>query len=74
MKIIDDDGQVIAEGQVLTLKPGDVVVFQTKKRLNIHDKEGIAAQLGRMFPDNKGTVLDEGADLNIVRPAVKGAL
>lgn len=75
MKIVDDDGKGIAEGWVLSLQPGDVLVLQAEKRLDMQTRKDIIGRLEGMFPDNKAIVLDEGVELNIVRrPAEVGAL
>jgi cobalamin biosynthesis protein CbiG len=69
MKIIDDDGKVIAEGQVLSLKASDVVVFQTKRRLGQDMREMTREQLELLFPGNKVVVLDADVELNVLRHA-----
>ncbi len=67
MKIIDDDGNVIAEGQVLSLEPGDILVFQTKRRLDMATAARIRDELGQVFPDNKTAILGPDDELSILR-------
>lgn len=67
MKIVDDDGQVVAEGQVLSLEPGDVCVVQTKQRLTESEKAGAAGALEKAFPSYPWVLLDDGAELSILR-------
>ena len=67
MKIVDDDGQVIAEGQMLSLQPGDILVFQTKRRLDMATTDRIGDQLGHVFPDNKAVILGPDDELSILR-------
>lgn len=74
MKIIDDDGRVIAEGQVLSLEAGDVVVFQAEQKLHQAERADIAASLQRVFPNNKVAVLENGDDISILRRPAKEAI
>ena len=66
MKIVDDDGQVIAEGQMLSLQSGDILVFQTKRHLNMDSRTRVREELQRVFPDNKVAVLEEGDEISIL--------
>ena len=71
MKIIDDDGQVIAEGHMLTLEPGDVICVSSERKLNMAEKEHIVMRLEGLFPNNKIVVMDEGAELTVLRQPVE---
>ena len=72
MKIVDDDGQMIAEGQVLTLESCDVVVFTASRSLRNDEREAIVEQLRLTFPDNKVSLIMGGDELSILRHADLG--
>jgi hypothetical protein len=72
MKVIDDDGQVIAEGHTLTLNTRDCLVFQTKRELPRELMERLATQLTRLFPDNKAVILGPDDDLSVLRQPERG--
>lgn len=69
MKLIDDDGNVIAEGQVLDMKPGDVLVLQAEGFLSEDERVRVRAMLEDAFPDTKVVGLHGGAELSVLRPA-----
>ncbi len=69
MKVIDDDGQVIAEGQVVALEPGDVLVFQTTRELLAGVADHIVETLEQRFPGHKALVVGPGDDLSVLRPS-----
>ena len=73
MKLVDDDGQVIAEGQTIALEPGDVLVFQTKRHLCVEEHERIRDALESGFPGHRVAVIEEGDELNVLRSTAKGA-
>ena len=67
MKILDDDGQVIAEGQVLILESCDVVVFTTSRSLRPEECKRIVEQLRLTFPDNKVSLIMGGDEISLLR-------
>ncbi len=67
MKIIDDDGQVIAEGHTLTIDPCDVLVFSTDRRLDMDTRNHLVDQLARVFRGHKAVVLERGDELSVLR-------
>lgn len=73
MKVIDDDGNVIAEGQTISLKPGDVLVFKTTRRLRDDESHYILEELERLLPGHKAVMIQEGGDLSVLRPATATA-
>lgn len=69
MKVIDDDGQVIAEGQVISLEPGDVLVFQTARQQSVYAVSQIVQELERRFPGHLAMVVHGDDDLSVLRPS-----
>jgi pyruvate kinase len=59
----------IEGAQVLSVKPGDVVVLMTDDRINPGQREYIAKQMAKAFPDGvKLMILDGGAKIAVISP------
>lgn len=53
--------------QVVSLKPGDVVVLSHPNRLSDRVVERLTASLKNFFPDNRRVVLEENMQLGVAR-------
>ena len=69
MKVIDDAGKVIADGQTVSLEPGDVLVFQSARQLRGWDTDAILETLRGTFPGHKALVVEPDDDLSVLRPS-----
>lgn len=57
----------IGEFKTVRIEDGDVVVFQTDMRITMHDYDKILENMHDLFPGNKVAVLDNGAQLSVLR-------
>ena len=57
----------VAEIERLALRPGDAIVYKHPRRLDRHDYDYVSEQLKTAFPDRKILILEDGADLAVLR-------
>lgn len=62
----------VAEARALRLQPGDVIVMTFPDPLKPHEREYWGGILNEAFPDHDSLLLDNGADLSVLRPRRKG--
>jgi hypothetical protein len=51
------------------VEPGDVIVLRMPNQLSHAAYEGLTNRLRGLWPNNKVAILEDGADLSIVKPA-----
>lgn len=52
----------------IDLQPGDVLVYRHPKRIDRASAERIRAEIKKAFPGRRCCVIDEGAELAVLRP------
>lgn len=55
----------------LQLQPEDTLVFKFQHRISEANCERLTTQLKEKFPGVKAIILDEGADLQVLKPSLK---
>lgn len=58
---------LLSRVRVLSLKPGDVLVLRYDRELSEDEAHQAAEILRREFPGHRGLVLDDGAEIVVVR-------
>lgn len=54
---------------VVSLQPGDVVLFRCPNRLNDNQRAETVEFLDEIFPDHESVILDNGQDIAVLRRA-----
>lgn len=53
---------------VVNIQPGDVIALMHPKRLSMKIQERLKASMGKLFPDNKIVIIEEGMTMDVYRP------
>lgn len=53
---------------VVSLQPGDIVLFRTPDRLSKPQRDHIVQMLDEVFPAHESIVLEGGQDIAVMRP------
>lgn len=53
---------------VVSLQPGDVLLFRCANRLNDKQRAEAAEMLNEVFPEYETMILDAGQDIAVLRP------
>ncbi len=53
---------------VVSLRPGDVLLFRCANRLNDKQREEAAYMLNEVFQEYESMILDAGQDIAVLRP------
>lgn len=59
---------VFESAEVVSLRPGDVVLFRCPQVLAPLARERAVGVLNTVFPDHETMILDGGQDISILRP------
>ena len=55
----------------VSLKPGDVLVFKTTRKLSLQHLESIKHACSYIFPDHKILILEPGMELSVISGEIK---
>lgn len=64
----EDPLSVFESVNVVSLRPGDVVLFRCQNRLGPNQREAAVDMLNDVFPDHESVILDGGQDIAVLRP------
>jgi len=59
---------VLESSEVVSLRPGDVVIFRAPGNLTSDSRAHLIAMLEEVFPDHESIILEGGQELAVVRP------
>jgi hypothetical protein len=59
---------VFESAALVSLRPGDVVLFRCQQILSAANYDHVIAMLNEVFPDHESVILDNGADIAVLRP------
>ena len=57
----------VPDVQILRLRPGDTLVYRSLDRVSDEEYTDIAARLKKCFPDNLAILLENGAEITVLR-------
>lgn len=69
----DSPLSVFESAEVVSLRPGDVVLFRCPMVLNNNQRAQTVAMLNEVFPDFESIILDGGTDIAVLRPPLPKA-
>ncbi|MDO8313077.1 MAG: hypothetical protein Q7T25_14175 [Sideroxyarcus sp.] len=64
----EDALSVFETVNVVSLQPGDVVLFRCPNRLGQNQHAAALDMLNEVFPDHESVILDNGQDIAVLRP------
>lgn len=64
---IDELLPAVPDVQILRLRPGDTLVYRSLDRVSDEEYANIAARLKKCFPDNLAILLENGAEITVLR-------
>lgn len=65
---IDEALSVFATTSVVTVRPGDVVLFRCQQKLNDAQRQRATEVLNEVFPGHECMILEDGQDIAVLRP------
>jgi len=58
----------ITEVQIAHVQPGDVIVYRSPTAMSPEDVTAVGDRLAEIFPGHQIAILDEGGELQVLRP------
>lgn len=59
---------VFESAAVVSLRPGDVVLFRCPQVLRAKQRDSVVDMLNEVFPGHESVILDGGQDIAVLRP------
>lgn len=68
-EIVGDDVELVKSVELLELKPNDIIVLKSDRKISAAACASIQASMEREFPGHRCLVFPEGWDIQIIRQA-----